>query len=170
MALDVHVILYLYIILQILGLGSTQTQKCINKLIKNNTLYNCNTPPKMLPKIRKGQSLKFIESIVLKSKSQYFLRKVLGWLNKWGGKCSRQQNWSSACYNTCDFFWFDCQLLLSYSWYKQYKAQRLWLGKLFHKTAVSMSFLKRIISCVGIILLPTVAKIDILRSIKSSDV
>ena len=53
--------------------------------------------------------------------------------------------------------WFDCQLLSSHACYKQYKTCRSWHNNyLLWKTAVSISFLTRIILRARIILLPTV--------------
>ena len=55
------------------------------------------------------------------------------------------------------FLWYTSQFLSSLSCYKQYKAQRSSLEKyLFHKTALGMSFLTRIISNARIILPPNV--------------
>ena len=55
------------------------------------------------------------------------------------------------------FLWFDCQFLLTRTCYQQHKAWRSWFDKyLFHKTALNMRFLTRIIWSARIILQPTV--------------
>ena len=55
------------------------------------------------------------------------------------------------------FLYFDWLFLSSHTYYKLYKAYRTWLDKyLFHKSALGMRSLTRIISSARIILLPTV--------------
>ena len=70
---------------------------------------------------------------------------------------SRQQNYSNTCIILAIFLLFDRQFLSFHALYKQYKANRSWLDKyLFHKIALDMNFLTRLISSVRMILLSTV--------------
>ena len=62
------------------------------------------------------------------------------------------------------FLWFACHFLSSHACYKEYEAKRSRLDKyVFHKTALSKSFLTRIISSAEIILLWTELSFSILR-------
>ena len=64
------------------------------------------------------------------------------------------------------FLCLDCQFLSSHDYFEQYEAWRLRLYKyLFHKSALDMSFLTRIVASARIVLQPTVRLILLINDV-----